>query len=314
MPFLRNFISCFNLSARQKMDQTNIYEQILKWMNLPLIHVGGAPVTLSGFLTAILVFVFFMFLSGILQKVLLRRLAIQLKMESGMTYALTRAVHYAMLVCGAVLAAQCVGINLGSFAVVFGFLSVGIGFGLQNVTSNFIAGLILLLERPITVGDMISVEGQVGKVLQINIRTTIIETGDRVSIIVPNSKFIEGSVINWSHGDPKVRVHCPIGVAYGTDVRKVTEILLRVASGNPEALQDPKPDVLFLGFGESSLDFELLVWTASPDKQKCLLSEMNYAIYDAFAKNGIEIPFPQRDLNIKTLPAASELLQSLIKK
>jgi len=296
------------------MDQTNIYEQILKWMNLPLIHIGSSPVTLSGMLTAVIVFMVFVFLSGVLQKILIRRVAVQLKMESGMTYALTRVVHYVMLVCGAVLAAQCIGINLGSFAVVFGFLSVGIGFGLQNVTSNFIAGLILLLERPITVGDMISVEGQVGKVQQINIRTTMIETGDRVSIIVPNSKFIEGSVINWSHGDPKVRVHCPIGVAYGTDVRKVTEILLRVASENPEALKEPKPDVLFLGFGESSLDFELLVWTASPDRQKCLLSEMNYAICEAFVKEGIEIPFPQRDLHLKTTPSAIELFQGIGKK
>ncbi|HCM42691.1 MAG TPA: mechanosensitive ion channel protein MscS [Candidatus Omnitrophica bacterium] len=296
------------------MDQTNIYEQILKWMNLPLIHVGASPVTLSGILTAVIVFVVFLFLSGVLQKVLIRRVANQFKMESGMIYALTRVVHYVMLVCGAILATQCIGINLGSFAVVFGFLSVGIGFGLQNVTSNFIAGLILLLERPINVGDMVSVEGHVGKVLQINIRTTVIETADRVSIIVPNSKFIEGHVINWSHGDPKVRVHCPVGVAYGSDIQKVTAILLRVAAEASDAIQDPAPEVAFLNFGESSLDLELLVWTGSPDKQKCLRSEVNYAIYEAFAKEGIEIPFPQRDLHLKTTPSAIELFQGIGKK
>lgn len=296
------------------MSQTNIYEEILRWMNMPLIHIGASPVTFSGIATALIVVLVFISLSGFVQKILVRRIVNQLKMESGMAYAFSRVVHYTIVVCGVVLAAQCVGINLGSFAVVFGFLSVGIGFGLQNVTSNFIAGLILLFERPITVGDMVSVEGQVGKVLQINIRTTIIETGDRVSIIVPNSKFIEGSVINWSHGDPKVRVHCTVGVAYGTDVNKVTDILLRLASENPEALKDPKPEVLFLGFGESSLDFELLVWTASADRQRCLISEMNYAIYEAFAKNGIEIPFPQRDLHIKTTMSGTDLSQVGIKK
>lgn len=296
------------------MNESSVYEQILKWMNLPLIHVGSSPVTLSGMMTAVIVFTIFLFLSGIVQKVLLKRVAAHLKMESGMTYALTRVVHYTMVVFGAVLAAQCVGLNLGAFGVMFGFLSVGIGFGLQNVTSNFIAGLILLLERPITVGDMISVEGQVGKVLQINIRTTVIETFDRVSIIVPNGKFIENSVINWSHGDPKVRVHCPVGVAYGSDLKKVKEILLRIAAENPDAIQDPAPDVLFLKFGDSSLDLDLVVWTGVPDNQGRMRNKINYAIYEAFAKEGIEIPFPQRDLHLKTTPSAVELFQGLGKK
>ncbi len=296
------------------MTQTNIYEQILRWMNMPLVHIGASPVTFSGLITAVLVFLVFVFLSGVIQKIFVRRIVEQLKMEAGMAYAFTRVVHYTMLICGAVLAAQCVGLNLGSFAVMFGFLSVGIGFGLQNVTSNFIAGLILLFERPINVGDMVTVEGQVGKVLQINIRTTIIETGDQLAIIVPNSKFIEGSVINWSYGDPKVRVHCPVGVAYGSDVNKVKKVLLQVASENDEALKSPPADVIFLKFGDSSLDFELVVWTATPDRQGPLRSNLNFAIYEAFAKNNIEIPFPQRELHLKATPAAAELFQALDKK
>ncbi len=296
------------------MNQTNIYEEILRWMNMPLVHIGASPVTFSGIITALIVFMVFVMLSGLVQKVLIRRIAEQLHMQSGMTYALSRVVHYGMLVCGAVLAAQCVGLNLGSFAVVFGFLSVGIGFGLQNVTSNFIAGLILLFERPINVGDMITVENQVGKVLQINMRTTVIETGDQVAIIVPNSKFIESSVVNWSYGDPKVRVHCPVGVAYGSDVNKVKEILLQVAAESKDALKTPNPDVVFLNFGDSALSFELVVWTASPDRQGPLRSSLNYAIYAAFNKNNIEIPFPQRELHLKTTPAAADLFQSIGKK
>lgn len=291
---------------------TSVYEQVLKWVNMPLIYLGQAPVTLGGIGSALIVFFIFLSLSSLIQRILVQRLASRWKIDSGMTYALSRIVHYSMIVFGAVMAAQCVGLNLGSLAVMFGFLSVGIGFGLQNVTSNFIAGVILLLERPINVGDKISVEGQIGKVLQINMRTTIIETADNLAIIVPNGKFIESSVINLSYGDPRVRVHCPVGVAYGSDVARVKEILLKVASENKEALKSPTPEVSFIKFGDSSLDFELLVWSPTPDQQGSIRSELNYAIDAAFRKNNIEIPFPQRDIHIRTA-ASADSIQTLKK-
>lgn len=294
-------------------SETNVYGQILKWMNMPLIHIGETPLTLGGIAGSFFIVLAALFISAIIQRVITRNASARWKLNPGMTYALTRIIHYCILIAGAVLAAQCVGLNLGSFAVIFGFLSVGIGFGLQNVTSNFIAGLILLLERPINVGDMISVEGQAGVVIQINMRSTVIETFDRISIIVPNSKFIEGSVINWSHGDTTVRVHCPVGVAYGSDTAKVREVLLRVARENENVLKNPEPSVQFIKFGDSSLDFELLIWLSRPDIQKTVVSEINFAIDAAFREADIQIPFPQRDLHLKASPAVAEWIEKIKK-
>jgi small-conductance mechanosensitive channel len=145
-------------------------------------------------------------------------------------------------------------------------------------------------------------------------RSTIIETLDLVAIVVPNSKFIESSVINWSCGDPRVRVHCPVGVAYGSDIAKVKAALLSVANENREVLKEPVPEVHFLSFGDSALNFELLAWTGNAVRQFALRSDLNFAIDAAFRKSGVEIPFPQRDLNLKATPAAAELLQSILKK
>jgi small-conductance mechanosensitive channel len=178
---------------------------------------------------------------------------------------------------------------------------------MQNITSNFIAGLILLLEQPISIGDFISVENQIGKVTHINMRSTVIQTLDNISIIIPNSKFIENPVINWSHEDPLVRMRCPVGVAYGSDTALVRETLLQSAASVPGVLKSPVPEVHFLNFGDSSLDFELLVWTDHAEKQSALRSQINYAIDAAFRKADIQIPFPQRDIRLQMTPALEAL-------
>lgn len=282
-------------------------EDVLKWINFPIIHVGDTPVTLGGLGTASLVFLGFLFVSHIIQKALSLQLEKRFKVSSGVSYAILRFIHYGVIVVGGIVASQIVGLNLGSLAVVFGFLSVGIGFGLQNVTSNFISGLILLVERPISVGDFVSVEGQVGKVLQINMRSTIIMTLDNLAIIVPNSKFVENNVINWSFQDTKVRIHCPVGVAYESDIAKVKETLLSVAKSHPDIVEYPLPEVRFLEFGSSSLNFDLLVWTDEANKQYLLKSQINYAIDEAFRKANIRIPFPQQDLHLQMTPAIQAL-------
>jgi len=283
------------------------FENFTQLVNAPLFHIGQTPVTLGGVGLAILIFVGSLFVSAVVQRIIGVRLSKNLNLSSGISYALQRMLHYLIICLGIVLAAQCIGFNLGSLAVAFGFLGVGVGFGLQNITSNFIAGLILLLERPIGVDDFVSVEGQMGTVVNINMRSTIIRTLDNVSIIVPNSKFVENPVINWSHGDPKVRIHCPVGVAYGSDVSKVKETLLSVARANSKVLQYPEPEVRFLEFGDSSLNFMLYVWMDNPEKQFFLHSEINYAIDEAFRKAGIHIPFPQRDLHLQMTPAVEKL-------
>lgn len=281
-------------------------EQVIKWINMPLVHFGTTPVTLGGLGGAIVVFLTALVMSRIVQNIFSARLAEKFKLSPGISYAILRFIHYGIVILGVVLASQIVGLNLGSLAVIFGFLSVGIGFGLQNVTSNFIAGLILLLERPISVGDFVNVEGQIGKVLHINMRSTIIMTLDNITIIVPNSKFIENHVVNWSIEDPKVRIHCPVGVAYGSDIAKVKQALSEVADSHPDVLKHPEPEVRFLSFGNSSLDFDLLVWTDNPQKQFLLQSQINYKIDEAFRRADIRIPFPQRDLHIQPSQALEQ--------
>lgn len=288
------------------MDMT--LENFIKWINMPIIHVGGSPVTFSGLVSAgLIVLVAFIF-SRLLQRVLEQTLRSRLKLSDGVIFSILRFLHYTILILGVVVAVQSIGLNLGSLAVIFGFLSVGIGFGLQNITSNFISGLILLVERPVSVGDFVNVAGQVGKVQNISMRSTIVLTLDNVSIIVPNSKFIEAEVINWSLDDPRVRIHCPVGVAYGSDTAKIREALMEVASSHREVLKNPTPEVRFLEFGNSSLNFDLLVWIDNPLRQDNVRSEINFAIDEAFRKRGIEIPFPQCDLNLRMTPALKEII------
>jgi len=275
-------------------------EGVVKWMNRPLFYIGGSPVTFGGVGSAIFIILIALFLSALIQKVIISKLSRASRLKSGAAYAIGRVVHYLIVILATVIAAQCIGLNLGSLAVVFGFLSVGIGFGLQNITSNFISGLILLFERPIAVGDFVTVDEQRGTVKQINMRSSLIETLDNVRIIVPNSKFIEGNVTNWSHGSTRIRMHCPVGVAYGSNVPAVKEALLNVALGHKDVLKEPPPVVRFLGFGNSSLDFELLVWIDAPENQYAIHSDINYKIDDIFRESGITIPFPQRDLHIKS--------------
>ena len=287
--------------------QAGTFEQLLHWLNNPFLHIGQTPLTLGGILSALFVVGAAFMLSAVTQRIFLEGVTRKFNLSSGLTYAMRRLLHYIIVFLGIMLGAQCVGLNLGSLAVVFGFLSVGIGFGLQNVTSNFIAGLILLLEQPISVGDFISVEGQIGKVVQINMRSSVIQTLDNISIIIPNSKFIENHVVNWSHTDPIIRSHCPVGVAYGSDITAVRTALLQAAEEVDGILKSPAPEVRFQQFGDSSLNFELLAWTSNPEKQFLLKSQINCAIDAAFRKADIKIPFPQRDLHLQMSPAVDLL-------
>jgi len=194
------------------------------------------------------------------------------------------------------------GLSFTSLTVIAGALSVGIGFGLQNIVNNFVSGLILIFERPIQRGDWIAVGATEGYVTDISVRSTVIRTFDRAEVIVPNSELISGQVTNWMLSDRKGRVKIPIGVAYGTDTELVKRLLIEVASAHPEVITsagDLAPQVLFLEFGESSLNFELRCFIHEIDKRLLCRSELNFAIERAFREHGVEIPFPQRDLNLK---------------
>ena len=194
--------------------------------------------------------------------------------------------------------------DLTSLAVLFTALSVGIGFGLQFIAGDIAAGFLLLFERPVKVGDFITVTGPDskvidGKVISINLRTTIVQNNDNVSVIVPNSKLTNENLINWSYRGKRSRISIHVGVSYDSDVELVTSTLLRAAEGVKFVLEEPKPSVQFMEFGDSSLNFRLLVWTDRPRRYPQIRSAINYNIRRLFLEEKIEIPFPQRDLNLR---------------
>jgi potassium efflux system protein len=261
------------------------------------LTLGGTKITLLGLIGIVLVLIAFFIISRVLRRILKRRILPRFKLAEGAQFVILRLIHYVLVVIGLLLAVNLVGIQMTSLAVIFGLLGVGIAFGLQNITSNFVSGLILLFERPVNVGDYIEVGGAMGKVQAINMRSTTVITRDNITLIVPNSSFIEGTVTNWSVGDPKIRINVPVGVAYGSDTELVKRLLLEVAENHPDILKDPKPDVLFREFADSSLNFDLRIWILNPMGRFKTISDINYAVDAAFRKHNITIPFPQRDVH-----------------
>jgi small-conductance mechanosensitive channel len=271
-----------------------------KISNYTIFELNQTPVTVSSIMMFILVIALFYIVSRMSNKIIMARLFTRLKIEESTRYNLIRVIHYITMVIGAIVAFQFIGIDLSGLAVIFGLLSVGIGFGLQNVTSNFVAGLILLFERPIKIGDRITVGDTEGDVLEINIRSTTIRTVNNITIIVPNSEFVSSNVINWSHGDTKIRLEIEVGVSYNSDLDAVLRCLKEVANENSEVLKKPEPDVLFVNFGDSSWSMKVRVWIQSPKRHPMVRSDLNCAIVRKFRENNVEIPFPQRDLHLKS--------------
>ncbi|MFQ5796795.1 MAG: mechanosensitive ion channel family protein, partial [Candidatus Bipolaricaulia bacterium] len=231
-------------------------------------------------------------------RALMSRVFSQSHLDEGMQYTLSRLVSYTLIAIGLIIGLQMIGFDLSALAVFGGLFGIGLGFGLQNIFSNFVSGLILLIERPIKIGDKLSLGNISGTVMEIGLRVTIINTFDNESIIVPNSELVSKQVINWSYKDPKLRVRIPIGVSYGTDVEQVQEVLLDVVMQVPDILEEPGPQVFFSDFGDSSLDFELRVWVPSPQFRAEVANKLRFAIRRAFQQAGIEIPFPQRDVRL----------------
>jgi small-conductance mechanosensitive channel len=226
----------------------------------------------------------------------------RLQLARGIPYAASTFTHYTILTLGFFIAVAATGMDLNRFALLAGAFGVGIGFGLQNVVNNFVSGLILLTERPVQVGDTIeTADGSLGEVKRIGIRSSTVRTWTGAELIVPNSMLISDPVTNWTLSDKLRRVEVPVGVAYGTDVEAVLQILREVAAGHEDVIDDPEPRPLFRGFGDSSLDFELRIWTGAFDEFARVHSDLNVAINRRLAEAGIEIPFPQRDLHVRSV-------------
>jgi len=279
-----------------------IVRKIIDAFSVPLFRVGESAFSLWVLTYIILASLFLIFIAQATNKIVTHRLLSKSRIELGVRIAVGSIVRYLFLVVGFIVIMQTAGINLSSITILLGALGVGIGFGLQNITNNFVSGVIILLERPIKVGDRIEVGNIAGDVVDISMRATTVITNDNISIIVPNSQFISETIINWSHTDRSVRFNFPVGVSYKENPENVRKILLDIALANAGVLKDPKPDVLFAQYADSAMVFNLRVWSCEYiNRPGVLKSQLYYEIARRFREEGIEIPFPQRDIHIKNV-------------
>jgi small-conductance mechanosensitive channel len=264
--------------------------------------VGALAITPVFLLKATIFVTLLVVVSHWVQKLVLSRLFRYVNLSDAAKFAFGRFATYLLFLGGLLVGVQSLGVNLSSLVVFGGAVGVGVGLGLQNVVSNFVAGLILLIEQPIRIGDRVEMKDTLGDVVRIAARSTWIRTNDNVVIIVPNSDFINNSVTNWTANDPNVRISIPVGVGYNSDPEQVREILLAAADANPKCLKlDSMPTtVLFTDYGDNSLDFVLRVWTADAHTPALLKSELYFDLFKRFTAAGIELPFPQRDLHIRS--------------
>jgi potassium efflux system protein len=264
------------------------------------LQVGSMRFSLLGFLYAFVILLFTRTAARFWRQILQTRILSDSGLEAGVQNSVTTIMVYLLWMFGILIALTALGLSTTSLTVAFGALGVGLGFGLQNIFNNFVSGLILLFERPVQVGDVVEVNGTWGEITKINVRATQVQTYDNASLIIPNSEFISKQVTNWSFKDLRLRRIITVGVAYGSDVELVRKTLLEVADNHPRIFKKPEPDVLFDDFGDSALIFRLRVWTTI-DFFAYAPSDIRFEIDRLFRERGITIPFPQRDIHIRTV-------------
>ncbi len=285
---------------------TEYWESAVTLFTTEILKIGSTSITPSSLLKLVIFLVLAFWVSRIARLGLVRLLRAR-SVQQSTVYAIDRLSHYVIIIIGIVLGLSAVGFDFSSFALIAGALGLGIGLGIQPLVVNFFAGLILLLDRSLKVGDYVELEsGITGRVRKINMRYTIVTSNDNVDILVPNSEFVTGRVINWTLDDEAARIHIPFGVAYGTDKELVKKAVLEAAGNVPEGMAfigDRPPQVWFTGFGDSSLDFELLIWVGAENVRRPSAVQAAYLweIHTALYKYEIEIPFPQRDLHLRSV-------------
>ena len=289
---------------------TNLFPQTRSWhywLNSPLINFGtksySALEILLLFGLTVALWLIVKTVTNLLKHYILKKTIT----DSAIRDVIALTIQCIVTILGLVILWQSWGIDVGALAITASFLGVGIGFGLQNIANNFISGLILTLERPVKVGDLIKVNELIGTVRTIGSRSTEILTQDQITIIIPNSQLLDNQLLNWNHRDSRSRLRIPIGVAYNSDLRRVRAALLLAAKKHPDVLRTPRPQIYFQTFNHSSLDFELLVWIKEPKKQFRIASDLNYLIMASLRHYEIEIPFNQTDVNFSS-PRLEKLL------
>ena len=292
-------------------DSSAIIARIWAYLTQPFTF-GRITFSISSVITGVAVVFLTILVARWSSALLERRIANRRHIDPGLRYTICRLVKYLVITVGLLIALkQSFGVDLTSIAVIFTALSVGIGFGLQYLAADIASGFILLFERPIRIGDRITIGDDEGDVKSINLRTTVVTTNDQIAIIVPNSKLVSQRVINWSYGDPRARIAIPVGVADDSDIQLVTDTLIDAARDVPNVLTEPAPRVQFLKFGDYSLDFRLLVWTNQPRHHVQLRSDINYRIAKLFRERSIRIPYPTQEFLLRGVDLRRDIEPSL---
>ncbi len=278
------------------LQATGLMDDILQWTLTPRRDI---KITVGSIIAGLAVLALFLVFSRGLGQYLNRAFLPQFNVGPALSQALSTLITYVVVVIGVMIGLNIAGVSLTTLTVIVGGLSVGLGFGLQEIVSNFVSGFILMFERSIGPGDVLKIENTIGVVQRISVRSMIIRTQDNIELVVPNSKFLTETVTNLTRTEDLVRMRIRVGVTYNADPRQVEQLLLTAAQ-HPGILSEPAPSVQFADFGESSLNFELLVWTKDAARGIQLGSDLRYEIWDTLKAHNIEIPFPQRDLHIRS--------------
>ena len=277
-----------------------IFTIVVNTFSKSIFSFGGNEFSILNLIFLIALLIGSIIISNYLAHILRTNVLQVTRMSRGSQEIISIVTKYGLICLATIILLQAYGLNLSSLALIGSALGVGIGFGLQDIARNFASGIVLLFERSIQVGDFIQIGEHLGVVEELRTRSIVLKTLDKISIIVPNSRFLSEEVINWNHRKSVSRIHLPIGVAYGSDVAKVRSALLQAAEEHLEVLRNPPPQVFFTEFGDSSLNFELLIWTSDPSRQAPLKSDLCFRIEEIFQEQQIDIPFPQRDINISS--------------
>jgi small-conductance mechanosensitive channel len=290
------------------LNEFRAYRPVADWLSGVLTYplaMGQISITLG----SIVLFVFSIWIAFWIAKTI--RLILQdeilpkMALPRGVGNSISTLSYYALVTVGIFIALVAAGFELSQLSIIVGALSLGIGFGLQNVVNNFVSGLILMFERPVQPGDVVEVSGTSGKVREIGMRATTLTTFEGADVVVPNGTLLSEKLINWTLSDMNRRIDVNIGVAYGSNPRQVMEVLMDVARGTPGIAPQPEPAVVFTGFGASSLDFGIRAWTNDFGDWVAIRSEMSLRVYDALAAASIEIPFPQQDVHVRSIDPES---------